>query len=574
MTRFRTPPRHRPGPRSWVTVVIASTLVATGGGVSVAQPITTSPAPPAAQQELAPANICTGPTVSTTTSSPTSTPAPSSTPTVPCPPGTSSATAAPQQEPTGSTSGEPLPPAAPTPGLTPSAESTEPSPAGARIPYTGLPTENPNSTIVPGKMRSDREEWPAPFTKEDADRAEVREAELQRLQSQQGAARAIPQPGPDCQQYWPSENWVCGAIRDKYNSLGAQFSFLTFPTSEELVNPDNYGRRQTFLNGPIYWSPHGGAHPVVNHFFAAWQRQGWESGILGYPLTDEIVNPDGVGRRQEFDGAGIYWHLNEAYAIGGALRTYWNGLGAEQGELGYPVTDELATAGNETGYGQVMNRFEMGSLYYDFPTSRVRHGRWIFGVIPPTFPDEYSIDAQADGTEPIPQNDTSDNATTTPDVSARFQTPCDPATTGYTGADSKYNCVYRFVDLDGTGINVRQGTVAGFGQLHYKRHWVEDRWVELVLQDNSITLDPNDTEPGSTRGAYAMDFFVGDQYDFEDHMLGIKVAVQLESGGAPDGKQFGVITAFCYLPNGNQRIPTCPEQMPPGPFYRTVGLGE
>ncbi|MFC4603612.1 LGFP repeat-containing protein [Rhodococcus kronopolitis] len=41
---------------------------------------------------------------------------------------------------------------------------------------------------------------------------------------------------------------------DKYNSLGGALSFLLLPTSGELVNPDGFGRRNLFANGPIYWS--------------------------------------------------------------------------------------------------------------------------------------------------------------------------------------------------------------------------------------------------------------------------------------------------------------------------------
>ncbi|MFI8977478.1 LGFP repeat-containing protein [Nocardia asteroides] len=174
------------------------------------------------------------------------------------------------------------------------------------------PTENPNATVVPGKMRSDREEIPGGFSKADADKAETMEAK-----ATQGRA-AFAAAG--CQVYWPAPYEVCGAIRDKYNELGGPNGFLLWPTSGEIRNPDGQGVRNTFTNGPIYWAPWAGAHPVVNHFFAAWQRQGWEGGVLGYPTTDEIVNPDGVGRRQEFDGGAIYWRLNEAYAIGGAIR--------------------------------------------------------------------------------------------------------------------------------------------------------------------------------------------------------------------------------------------------------------
>ncbi len=304
-------------------------------------------------------DACESPT-SPTTTVPADTTAPTTAPctTTPAPSAAPTTTPEPQpalQQPPAAQPSAPEPPASQAPAT--------PTTSGTKIPYTGLPTENPNSTIIPGQMRSDREEWPEPFTKEDADRAEVREAELQQLQTQQTAARAIPAPGPDCQQYWPSENWVCGAIRDKYNSLGAQFSFLLFPTSEELVNPDGFGRRQTFANGPIYWSAASGAHPVVNHFFAAWQRNGWESGVLGYPTSDEIVNPDNVGRRQEFQGGSVYWRLNEAYFVGGAIRDKWRTVGAEGGFLGYPITDEQGTPN-----GGRFNRFEHGAIYWSAAT--------------------------------------------------------------------------------------------------------------------------------------------------------------------------------------------------------------
>ncbi|SUD47886.1 Uncharacterized distant relative of cell wall-associated hydrolases [Nocardia otitidiscaviarum] len=204
-------------------------------------------------------------------------------------------------------------------------------------------------------MRSDCQEIPDGFSKEDADKAETMEAQLA---ATSGEVTAFAAPG--CQVYWPAPYEVCGAIRDKYNSLGGPNSFLLYPTSNELTNPDGVGKRSTFQNGPIYWSPWGGAHPVVNHFFAAWQRNGWEGGPLGYPTSDELVNPDGIGRRQYFDGGTVYWKLNEAYYVAGAVRDRWGEIGWEQGLLGYPVSDETTTA---DGVGR-FNRFENGSIYW------------------------------------------------------------------------------------------------------------------------------------------------------------------------------------------------------------------
>lgn len=216
------------------------------------------------------------------------------------------------------------------------------------------PTDNPNAIVIPGRMRSDREPVPAGFSKSDADKAETMEAQLRNV----GGMRAATTTG--CQVYWPAPFEVCGAIRDKYNSLGGPNSFLLFPKTNELTNPDGVGKRTEFMNGPIYWSPWGGAHPVVNHFLAAWARHGYENGYIGYPTTDEIVNPDGVGRRQHFTGSTIYWFLNEAYSIGGAIGDKWNSLGAERGLLGYPISDELVLP---DGVGR-MNRFQNGVIYW------------------------------------------------------------------------------------------------------------------------------------------------------------------------------------------------------------------
>ena len=251
---------------------------------------------------------------------------------------------------------------------------------GKKIPYTGKPTENPNATIVPGKMRSDREELPEGYTKEDADKAEMAEAKIiaasksPNARTATTATNAIAAASPtDCMIYFPEFRYqVCGAIRVKYDSLGGSTSFLLLPTSNELVNPDQFGRRQTFANGPIYWSAASGAHPVVNHFFAAWQRNNWETGPLGYPTTDEIVNPDGLGRRQEFQNtAAIYWRLNEAYAIRGAIRDKWNAVGAERndGLLGYPISDEIVLP---DGQGRI-NRFERGNGVIYWTSSTAAH---------------------------------------------------------------------------------------------------------------------------------------------------------------------------------------------------------
>ncbi|GGT53886.1 hypothetical protein GCM10010207_62400 [Streptomyces atratus] len=214
---------------------------------------------------------------------------------------------------------------------------------------------------MPGQRRSDCAVIPKGFTKEQADKAEAMEAALLAESEGTGARpQAVSSAAADCQVYWPAPYEVCGAIRDKYNEIGGPNSFLLYPTSNELTNPDGHGKRSVFQNGPIYWSADSGAHPVVNHFFAAWQRNGWEAGPLGYPTSDEIVNPDNIGRRQYFQGGTVYWRLNEAYYVTGAVRDKWGETGWEGGWLGYPTSDEVQLP---DGQGR-MNRFEHGVIYW------------------------------------------------------------------------------------------------------------------------------------------------------------------------------------------------------------------
>ncbi|MDV6271305.1 LGFP repeat-containing protein [Rhodococcus globerulus] len=56
---------------------------------------------------------------------------------------------------------------------------------------------------------------------------------------------------------------VGGAIRDKWNTVGAetQGSLLGYPVSDEIVLPDGHGRMNRFERGVIYWHPTFGAHP-------------------------------------------------------------------------------------------------------------------------------------------------------------------------------------------------------------------------------------------------------------------------------------------------------------------------
>ena len=88
---------------------------------------------------------------------------------------------------------------------------------------------------------------------------------------------------------------VHGAIRARYDSLGAESSFLGYPTTDETGCPDGVGRYNHFEAGSIYWSPSTGAHEVHGLIRDLWAGQGWERGPLGYPLTDELIPDRRIG---------------------------------------------------------------------------------------------------------------------------------------------------------------------------------------------------------------------------------------------------------------------------------------
>lgn len=231
---------------------------------------------------------------------------------------------------------------------------------GAELYPQGLdewhPTDDPQSEIIPGQMRSDKEEISAGTSKADADHAEIKEARL----ADSGTTAFFARPG--CGVYWPAPFEVCGAIKNLYDSLGGPTSFLLLPKSNELTNPDGVGKRSEFANGFIYWHPRTGAHTVSIPASRVWQRHGWENGFLGYPTTSDIT----LGNQwyvQHFEGGHVYTHnaLPATQAsIQGAIYDKWQSMGGHNSDLGFPISDERTTP---DGIGRY-NVFEGGMIYW------------------------------------------------------------------------------------------------------------------------------------------------------------------------------------------------------------------
>lgn len=151
------------------------------------------------------------------------------------------------------------------------------------------------------------------------------------------------------------------AIDLKYSALGGGGGLLGQPLTNELLAPDGVGHFRHFQNGSIYWTPQTGAWEVQGAIRDKWASFGWERSFLGYPLTDESGTPDGVGRFNHFQGGSIYWTPQTGpHEVHGAIRDYWASLGWERSSLGYPITDEMPIQGSNGRY----NQFQVCFIYW------------------------------------------------------------------------------------------------------------------------------------------------------------------------------------------------------------------
>jgi hypothetical protein len=153
---------------------------------------------------------------------------------------------------------------------------------------------------------------------------------------------------------------IHGAIYDKWLSLGG----LSFgvPCTDEMAAPDGRGRYNRFNDGgaSIYWTPTTNAAAIYGAIHEKWKSLGRERSPLGYPTTDELGTPDGVGRYNHFEHGSIYWTpATGAAAIYGAIRDKWASLDWERSYLGYPTSDET-----EFPEGGRVNTFQNGGIYW------------------------------------------------------------------------------------------------------------------------------------------------------------------------------------------------------------------
>lgn len=119
---------------------------------------------------------------------------------------------------------------------------------------------------------------------------------------------------------------------------------LGAPATAAFEVPGGNGCYRHYENGSVYWAAgERQAFEVHGDIRWQWSNLGWEAGYLGFPLTDEITTPDGIGRYNHFQGGSLYWKPElGAHPVINGFRGYWAEHGWERYEaLGYPLNAEM-----------------------------------------------------------------------------------------------------------------------------------------------------------------------------------------------------------------------------------------
>ncbi|MGF0313841.1 LGFP repeat-containing protein [Rhodococcus sp. IEGM1428] len=95
--------------------------------------------------------------------------------------------------------------------------------------------------------------------------------------------------------YWSPDtgaHFVAHDFLTKWGDYGYETGFLQYPTTDEIVLGDGLSRRQEFQGGSIYFSFATGAHTIYGLIKQAWVDLGAETSYLGFPTSDEQDTPD------------------------------------------------------------------------------------------------------------------------------------------------------------------------------------------------------------------------------------------------------------------------------------------
>lgn len=149
---------------------------------------------------------------------------------------------------------------------------------------------------------------------------------------------------------------VHGAVVQRYDALGGSAGSLGHPVSDELPVPG--GAASRFLGGALFFTPGVGVSKLQGAILHHYDSMGGSGGVLGVPVTDELV--EAGGRRSVFHGGGVWWSpTSGAHAVYGAIGRSYLQRGGAAGPVGFPLSEERdAPGGRESVFQNGVLRWE------------------------------------------------------------------------------------------------------------------------------------------------------------------------------------------------------------------------
>ena len=155
---------------------------------------------------------------------------------------------------------------------------------------------------------------------------------------------------------------VHGAIRAKWDSTGHVTGGLGQPLSNEYATAARGGVSQRYEGGYITHNPAVPGEFVTPHGAVSdkYIALGSSRSPLGLPTSDQFRGERG-NQVQRYDDGQITSHGGGTFETHGSIFKRWAASGGSNGPLGFPVSDEYATAGG----GGVASRFERGVITFN-----------------------------------------------------------------------------------------------------------------------------------------------------------------------------------------------------------------
>ncbi|MBR3176449.1 hypothetical protein IKF25_00545 [Candidatus Saccharibacteria bacterium] len=131
-----------------------------------------------------------------------------------------------------------------------------------------------------------------------------------------------------------------GKIREVWQKQNFEMGALGFPTSDIRDNPETGIIYQDYQGGVIVGNDKYGYHVSSGKIREVWQKQNFEMGALGFPVGDVLDNPGSGIVFQQYEGGFIVGNDRYGfYESRGKIREVWEKQGFEWGPLGFPISE-------------------------------------------------------------------------------------------------------------------------------------------------------------------------------------------------------------------------------------------